>query len=66
MNKLAHGIAVKLIEKNFLDINKKDEYIYVIETSLEKFLSYMFVLVIAVFDWKFNPINHIPSAFCQH
>lgn len=48
MNKLAHGIAVKLIEKNFLDINKKDEYIYVIETSLEKFLSYMFVLVIAV------------------
>ena len=48
MNKLVQGIAVKLIEKNFLDINRKDEYIYVIETSLEKFLSYTFILAIAV------------------
>lgn len=48
MNKLAHGITVKLIERNFLNINRKDEYIYVIETSFEKFLSYTFVLAIAV------------------
>ena len=48
MNGLAQKITANLINRNLLSDDRKDEYVYVIETSLEKLISYAFILTIAV------------------
>ena len=48
MNKIAHKIVDILLEKNFLNKKRKEEYVYVVEILLEKSISLGILLILSV------------------
>lgn len=48
MNKIAQKIVDILLEKNFLNKKRKEEYVYVVEILLEKSISLGILLILSV------------------
>lgn len=48
MNKVAQIIVKLLVKKNFLDKNRNEEYVYVVEIVMEKMFSYATLLMLAL------------------